>query len=531
MTGSICFILHAHLPFIRHPEHDSFFEERWFFEAVMESYIPLLDMLHRLADERVEARLTFSVSPTLMTLFNDPLMQRRCEAYIEQQIELAEKETRRTQGRGIEEQLAAMYLRRFKRCRDFLRDFCRGNLTNAFCSLRDRGIVELGTTAATHGYLPLLAEDEASVRAQIMTGVQCFQRFAGFPPRFFWLPECGYYAGVEKFLAEAGIETTVLDAHGFRHADPPPPGDVFSPARCPNGLTVLARDPAAAQQVWSADEGYPGDPDYREYHRDIGHVLPEEYIAPYILDGRIRINTGIKYWRVTDRESDRKEWYNPLRAGEKARRHAEHFVRMRKRAFREHNECSDSAPVCVAPYDCELFGHWWYEGPRWLEHVLRLTAADPELETRAVGEMAARRPPPPSIRPADSSWGQNGYHEYWLNESNAWCRPELHEASERLRAAVGRPPPRRGSPEDRALKQAARELLLAQASDWPFLIRSDTAGRYAEERFRKHIHRVHWLCGFIERNEPVNLPGLAALEAADNIFPNIDCLYFRDGRE
>src|SRR5207237_1247979 len=199
------------------------------------------------------------------------------------------------------------------------------NLLDAFHRLQTLGYLEIITSAATHAYLPLLSVNESGVRAQIKVGVEHYRQTFGQGPKGFWLPECGYFPGLDAFLDEAGIRFTILETHGITRAEDRPRYGIHAPIYCPSGVAAFGRDPDSSRQVWSATDGYPGDYDYREFYRDIAYDLELDYIKPYIHPDGIRVDTGIKYYRITGK-GDHKEPYVPAWAERKAEIHAEHFL-------------------------------------------------------------------------------------------------------------------------------------------------------------------------------------------------------------
>ncbi len=525
--GYLALVLHAHLPYVRHPEHPRFLEEAWLFEAITESYIPLLGVCERLAADGVAFRLALSLSPTLTTMLRDPLLQARYLDHGERLLALAEGEVRRTRDDPRLNALARFYRERLADTLGRFRDRYAGDLVAAFAGHARAGRLELFTCAATHGYLPLLRTQPQAVRAQLRVAADHHEALFGAPARGVWLPECGYYPGLESEVAGAGFRWFVVDAHGLLNASRRPRHGLSAPIACPNGVAAFARTPEVSRQVWSAGEGYPGDPDYREFHRDIGHELPAEHLAPFLAEGEGRAATGLKYHRVTG-PGRPKEPYDPERAGRRARDHGAHFVALCAELNRARGLNLDRPPLVTAPYDAELFGHWWYEGPQWLEAVVRRAAREPgELELLTPGDYLARHPTLQVAQPAPSSWGEHGYNGVWLNPDTAWVYPHLHRAARRVIAAAGEhgdAPP--GSMARRALAQAARSLLLAQASDWPFILHNATVVAYAERRLRDHLARCAHLLDALERSalEPREL---AALEYLDAIFPDLRLAHFR----
>ncbi|MDO9270266.1 MAG: DUF1957 domain-containing protein [Methylobacter sp.] len=520
--GFLSIILHAHLPYVRHPEHDSFFEENWLFEAMTECYLPLIGVLDRLHADNVDYRLTLSLSPTLIAMLRDDLLQTRYLKYLHSRLELAEKEIVRTRKQPHYQKLARLYRRFFLNALNTYQERYQSDLLAAFKKHQATGKLELITTSATHGFLPLLNVSETAVRNQVNTGIAAFKSATGCTPTGFWLPECGYYPGLETVLADAGIKYFFVDTHGITDASQQPRNGVYAPIDCGNGVAAFARDPESSHQVWSAKEGYPGDFDYREYYSDIGFELDPDYIAPYILDGKTRINTGIKYHRVTG-DNLAKEIYNPRQALAKAYEHALDFIDKRQHQIDRLSATMDRPPIIVAPYDAELFGHWWFEGTHWLECVLRLASENTHgVQLISCGDYLKQQPPAQIATPAASTWGDQGYSSYWINETNDWIYPLLHKAEQEMEKLARDVRGLTLTPlQTRALNQAARSILLAQASDWPFILKSGTTIDYANKRVTDHLARFNYLHDSIRKNR-INERYLTALEIMDNIFPDID---------
>ncbi|MDJ0861982.1 MAG: DUF1957 domain-containing protein [Gammaproteobacteria bacterium] len=521
-SGYVALLLHAHLPYIRHPEYESFLEECWLFEAITECYIPLLQTFERLNGDRIRFRITVSLSPPLVAMLRDPFLQERYLAHMSRLLRLADQEVNRTRHDQHFAPLARLYRRTIAETVALFDVHYRRDLVTAFAKLEQAGAIEMITTAATHGYLPLLRQVPSSVRAQVLVGADNHRRAFGKEAPGVWLPECGYYPGLEAVLKEAGYRYFVLDTHGMLNASSRPRRGIHAPLACPNGVAAFGRDPLASKQVWSAEEGYPGDPRYREFYRDVGFDLDFDYIQPYILDGRTRIHTGLKYYRITGK-TEHKEPYEPGAARVQTSAHAEHFVSVLRRSLAAGASPGEAPPMVVAPYDAELFGHWWFEGPIWLESLIRQLSKRPdEFELITPSDYLARHPDAQVATPSASSWGDRGYNEFWLNPGNAWIYPQLHRAARRMQEMVAAS--EQSSEEDlrhRALQQAARSLLLAQASDWAFIMRAGSAVEYAHRRVRDHLSRFHFL-EQSARNGDVDERRLRALEAMDNIFPKID---------
>jgi 1,4-alpha-glucan branching enzyme len=391
--------------------------------------------------------------------------------------------------------------------------------------LQNAGLLEIITSAATHAVLPLLAEHPPSLRAQVLVARDHYKTCFGQEPRGIWLPECAYSEGLEHVLKKANLRWFITDTHGILHARPRPRYAMFAPILTPNGVAAFGRDLDSAKQVWSRQEGYPGDPRYRDFYRDIGFDLELEYLKPYLPAGDQRSFIGIKYYRITAGAKG-KEAYDRKTALHAADEHAGHFLRARMSQMERLSEILDQPPFLLCPYDAELFGHWWYEGPEFLNYFVRKAYYDQNVFTLITPEdYLARHPSIQLATPAASSWGEGGYWGVWLDEKNQWIYPHLSAAQERM-SELARHFSEPDSLQERALKQAARELLLAQSSDWPFILRTGTSPEYARKRVNDHLLRFTSLYEQLNRND-VDENSLRAIESYDNIFPSVDYRYWR----
>ncbi|MCX5713589.1 MAG: DUF1957 domain-containing protein [Candidatus Omnitrophica bacterium] len=519
--GYLSIVLHGHLPYVRHPEYEDFLEEDWLYEAITETYIPLIHAMERLLNDKVDFRLTMTLSPTLLSMLADTLLQERYLKHINRLIELAHKEVERTRWQPEFNHLSSMYLARFYEARNTFEKYNR-NLINAFKSFQDAGKLEIITCCATHGYLPLMDAVKPSVRAQVKVAVSHYESIFGRKPQGIWLPECGFNPGDDEILKEAGLKYFFTDAHGILHGSPRPKYGVFAPVYCKSGVACFARDLESSKQVWSSIEGYPGDYQYREFYRDIGFDLDYEYIRPYIHPEGVRINTGIKYYRITG--SDNKQPYNSHLAQEKAAEHAGNFMFNREKQIEHLFDFMQKKPIIISPYDAELFGHWWYEGPMWLEFLIRKIHFDQKtLRLITPSEYLYENPRNQVVTPSMSSWGWKGYSEMWLQGPNDWVYRHLHKASERM-TELARDFSHNGTINGvvkRALNQALRELLLAQSSDWGFIMGTGTHTEYAVRRTKDHLLRFTNLYEQIKAGT-IDEPWLKDIEYKDNIFPEID---------
>jgi 1,4-alpha-glucan branching enzyme len=531
--GTFVLALHSHLPYCRGAGRWPHGEE-WVHEAVLGTYLPLLVLLHDLRDAGVPYRIVIGLTPILVEQLADRDINVRTLEYIDDQVLRAEKDVRRFtgaphQGRA---ELANFYVVSYRRLREAYRTRFARDLVGAFADLAKTGHVEILTSAATHGYLPLL--DHRSVEAQLGIGRRSSRRLTGLDPTGIWLPECAYKPGLERELAEHGITHFFTDA-ALLPGHARPAGDIrrrrgqselgrWAPQEervqvvdasttsrdvdllrpyyvGDSDVVAIARHDRVSSQVWSAVTGYPGDAQYREFHRK-------------------DTASGLRYWRVTSVQTGlgEKQDYSPDQAAERVRDHASHFVRVVRDEL-SGRTADGRDPLLAVTFDSELFGHWWFEGVDWLGLVLR-ELTESEIRVSTATEYLDREPPKERIALAEGSWGKNNDHSTWLNEGTAWMWDELGRLARAMEGLRASPP--WGDPfRARAARQAVRELLLAQSSDWPFLVTTGQAADYAAERFRSHAHRFHRAVALAHSGDAVeDETELRSLEHADNPFPD-----------
>ncbi|HQR39563.1 MAG TPA: DUF1957 domain-containing protein, partial [Blastocatellia bacterium] len=481
--GLLSIVLHAHLPFVRHPEHPEFLEEDWLFEAISETYIPLLYAFRSLVEQGVHVRMTVGMTPPLCEMLADPMLKERYRNHLGRLVELTEREAVRTRGTEFHE-AAIAHRDHFMNSLRIYDDVYHGDLISGFRELQDAGALEIITSGATHGFLPLMMRQEAR-RAQISVGRRNYVKHFGREPRGVWLPECAYTPGVDDLVAEAGIKFFMVDAHAIMFGTPRPARAIYAPVITPAGVAAFARDVTTGEHVWSSEVGYPGDPFYREFYRDLGYDLDDELIMPYLHADGMRRNIGIKYHRVTGKVAlHEKQPYLPSIATERAAVHAGDFLTICQRLAADLVSTIDRKPVILSPYDAELYGHWWYEGPQFLKYLIEKIHYDQDVIRLAtpieyLGEYHENQQQVPSA----STWGAEGYNRVWINPDTDWIYYHQHRAEDRMIELA-----RRFAHADgdllRVLNQAARELLLAESSDWAFIITTGTTVQYATKRFR-----------------------------------------------
>jgi 1,4-alpha-glucan branching enzyme len=383
-------------------------------------------------------------------------------------------------------------------------------------------VLEIIASAATHGLLPLLHQQSPpAARAQVLVCRDVFVSTFGAAPAGFWLPECGYSPDLAPILQEANLRWFVLDAHGLLFAEPRPRRAIYAPCYTPLGPAAFARDQDSSRQVWSAQIGYPGDPNYREFYRDAGFDLPLDELGS-VAHG-LRRFLGVKYYRITGQQAE-KALYDPTAARRVADAHADHFLEARRRQIRTLLNYNFD-PIVVVPFDAELFGHWWFEGPIFLERFIRKAANEQDFSLTTPTAFLSSHPTQQTVEPAPSTWGEEGHLRVWLDPSNSWLYPHLHGAARRMHEIARAQPAEPAGVTTRVLKQLARELLLAQASDWAFLMKNGTAKDYASKRSMDHLVRFNRLHDQLIKNE-VDETFLGDCEWRDNLFPEVNWRYY-----
>ncbi len=526
MKGYWIPVLHSHLPYVKHPEYDYFLEEHWLFEAITETYIPLLKNMKKLEEEGVDFRLTVSITPPLAEMLNDKHLMEKYKKYLDRFQELTEKEIERTKYDETFNRLAKFYNQRIKEIKQFFYGFLKENVLNGYRYFKEKGVLEIITCGATHGFLPLLSPNKTAVETQIKVAVETHKKYFGENPKGIWLPECAYFVGLDEILSKYSIEFFFMDSHGLIFGKTKPKYGVFAPVYTPSGVAVFGRDPESSKQVWSSKEGYPGDPYYRDFYRDIGYDLDFNYIKPYISPDGVRVYTGVKYYRITgDVDLGEKQPYVPEIAQERAKEHAKHFHWARELQMDYLSKHMDRLPAVVSPYDAELFGHWWFEGVDFLYYLFKEIDKHKQFKAITPSEYLDLYPENQLVIPSPSSWGDKGYFYVWLNGGNDWIYRHLHYMADVMEAFAVRYEREENPLKIRALNQMLRELLLAQSSDWAFLMTTQTAKEYSIRRTKEHINNFLKLKEMVERDS-IDESFLSKLEEKNGIFEEIDFKVF-----
>ena len=560
--GYFTLVLHSHLPYVI-GQRDWPHGTSWLYEAVVESYLPLLNILYDLMEEGINPQVTLSLTPVLCEQLNHPDFPPGLLSYIEEKISFARQnaEEFRKAGEFHKADLAEMWVSFYTKMAESFETRFHRSLVSAFKTLQENSAIEIITCAATHGYLPLLGYDEC-IDAQIQLGVQSYRRLFGRMPLGIWLPECAYRPaypwsfpvsekgkkarmrkGLEDFLVKAGIKYFIIDAHLLRggkaigvylsrfkaleklwqrfsasykplreESEKSPYAIHFIQGESsPDTVAVFTRDPQTSLQVWSGEWGYPGNSFYLDFHKK-------------------HHPGGHRYWRVTDHKADLgdKEEYLPQKISSIVEQQAEHFLQLVKKILLDYHHKTGLEGVLTAPFDTELFGHWWFEGCEWISSLLRKMSKDKEIGPLTCSRFLEESSQAELITLPEGSWGEGGFHYIWLNDQNSWTWEKVYNAEGRFLRLVKKWHSKGNEIADRILRQAARELLLLESSDWQFLISTWSARDYAEERVRLHFdnfQRLERMLGEIESGGKIadeDYSFLAWCEQKDGIFADID---------
>ncbi|HEY9787619.1 MAG TPA: 1,4-alpha-glucan branching protein domain-containing protein [Candidatus Obscuribacterales bacterium] len=540
-VGSFVFMLHSHLPFYRKAGMWPFGEES-VYECMAESYIPLLNAIGDLWDEGIGAKLTIGLTPILTEQLADEHLNQGFDKFLRDRIEAAQLDEKRYSQRGETPNadylhLARFYLNWFQQIRRDYHERWNRDIIGAFRHFQDLGAIEIATSAATHCFSPLL-ETDSSLFGQYKVGVESYKRHFGRDPKGFWLPECAYRPQqgkrppIEKWLHDLGLRYFFTESFVIKGGQSAelrrvigPYGSIeYVPAapRPETGLdtfeafwlkeypvAVLGRHEQAGYQVWSADHGYPGDGNYREFHKK---------------DDR----SGLHYWKLTSKTTDlgKKELYNPEAAATRLNENSDHYAGFLQQVLTDHLKKTHSPGLIMVSFDTELFGHWWFEGVTWIKEVIKKLRTYTAVTMRTGSEYLDAFPPTKAIELPESSWGSGGHWQVWYNNDTEWMWPIIHESEHMMEKLAADQQRYSSDIAKRALKQAARELLLLESSDWPFLVTTGQAKQYAIERFNTHKDRFKQLCNMIQSNS-IDERTLSEIESIDNCFPDINPSLFR----
>jgi 1,4-alpha-glucan branching enzyme len=511
-------VLHGHLPYVLHhgvwPHGES-----WLYEAAAETYLPMLELLDELAGKNVRFGLTVGLTPVLLEQLSHERFKTGFVEYLNERMDIARHDARDFESRrdgtmaALARRWEQWYAQRLGSFENLKQDIPAGFARH----FRD-GRIEILTSAASHAYLPLLV-DEASLRAQLASGAAISEKHLGRRPTGLWLPECAYRPaspawqppvlhdrpknrpGLETHFASQNLSHFFIDTHLINHGKPlavtdstgthptsdalifwdnhrgwgsplEPVGVAGAASNQPAAVFAFARHPRVSEQVWSAVTGYPGADAYLEFHVKRG-------------------DHGLRYHRVTSHHTALadKQPYDPNLVAGKAYEQARHFCSVVRETLTEFTKTTGRVGTIVAPFDAELFGHWWFEGFTFLRDVLLTLAHDGSVDVTTAEAALSQSNRDKIVQLPEGSWGEGGHHQVWLNDQTRWLWETAGRAEVRFAQLLGELAWRTKPAVEAMLKKTARELLLLQSSDWPFAIHSGAAADYGIGRFSLHTAR------------------------------------------
>jgi 1,4-alpha-glucan branching enzyme len=554
---AISLVLNAHLPFVREfrpgdeaplrfaegPARDSYdiwsrddyvvsggggcyaigsCEESWFFEAVSETYLPLLEVFDRLEGDHIPFRLGISFSPLLCQMLADELLLQKYLTYTDRQIEFGRQELERT---AADPDLYVLAKRSFDRIVDqrfLFTERYEGNLLRVFDHYQRKGRLEILGTSATHAFLPFFCSCPEAIRAQMETAISFYRHCFGTQPAGFWPPELGWTGELDAVLRAYNYSYTITDSHALVFGTPAPSRGTFFPVKTPAGVMALARDFYAAKDL----ERMAAEGPYRDNNRDVGYELPPEDVTLFLAGDGTRRRTGFQYWRRCARR-EQPAVYDPAAAAAAVTGHARAFIEGRYSRFAEAAAHMREPPVCLCACDADRLGRFWHEGPQFLEALFRLGAAYREIRFTSPSEYLFKQSLSAleTSMPDFSSAGRNGYAETWLNSSSDWMYRHLFRSINRMAELAERFPDDSGLKE-RALNQAAREILLAQTSDWPRFLYRQESTEYARDQIEDSLRNFTTIYEALGSNY-ISTEWLTKLERRHNVFPHMNYRVFQ----
>jgi len=566
MKGYFSLVLHSHLPYvINHGEWPHGMD--WLYEAAAETYIPLLREFQSLISDGISPNITIGLTPILSEQLASEKFKHGFIHYLDQKIATAEENLTEFENQGQEhlKYLAEMWRNKYSDVKSYFSSQLDRNIITAFKKMQDGGHIEIITCAATHGYFPLLGTDE-SIDAQVRVGKETYRRHFGRDPKGIWLPECAYRPsyewsspiteypkkfyrrGVEEFLFKYDIQYFIVDKHlilggknrgvyldrfdslkalwqqfekNWKPLEEEKERSIYenylvSSTGTSHAAVTYGRHEESSLQVWSGEYGYPGDGRYLDFHKK-------------------HFPGGHRYWKVTSAKADLadKQEYYPEAVEEALENQATHFVELLDSYISKYYDESGKVGILTAPFDTELFGHWWFEGPRFIGKVLRKLYKNDDVKVITLGNHLEKSRPKTVISMPEGSWGQGGFHYIWLNEWTEWTWKHVYAAEDQMVELANKYAETKDGVVRRILNQLAREVLLIESSDWQFLISTWSARDYAESRLTVHAEHIKHLAKILDSYDQSKLLTereqvyLAKIEEVDDVFPGIDFTYWR----
>lgn len=522
---SLVFVLDAQMPFVRHPETPGRAEESRLFNALSDTWLPLLRACTSLESDGVPFKFALSIAPTLCEMLSDPLLQERYVSHLDRSVEFGLSELDRYADSPEKREIIKQHLDRFQaNRRDFTETYER-NVLQKIDYFALRGHIELLATTATACFMPLFADIPEALNAQIETGLTTYRRYFTSSPSGFWLPAMAWFPGCQNVLRAYGFQYAFVDSHAILFADPVPGTGVYAPVACDNGFVVYPRDSVSCRKIIGDETSYALSDIYLEMDHDIGFELDEASLSP-LYDVKLgRRQTGFRYWSRGENGTGAENTYRLDKAFSKVELDAADFVDHVAGTLGKASEIREGEPVtltCALPLS--TFGQNWQEGVSWLESVFRKACASPSFNLAIPSTCVGDRQSLLKTEPRFSSWHPLGYAEEVLNSANDWIYRYVRKATLRMIDLAERFPDDTGLKE-RALNMAARELLLAQAMDWALMMNEGDRYEYAKKRLEDSVRSFTVVYESLGSNF-ISTEWLTTSEKRDNLFPDVNYRVF-----
>lgn len=515
MKGILQLVLHAHLPYIKHPDYKYFFEETWLFEAITEVYLPLLRIFYKLDNNDINFKITVSFSPPLIEMLRDKNLMNKYVLYLDDLIKIAEYESKNSENLK-ERELSSFYLSNLKELKILFSDKISHNILQGFKEFQKKGNIQMITCNGTHNYMPVFKDKSLFINSSLKISKHIYNNIFDKELIGIWLAEMGYFEGLDKYLIDNNIKFTYLNFNSINS------DNYYKPLKTKNNFIFYVRDPKTNTKIWDANTGYPGNKYYREFYSDLSFEKKYGIINNFNNKYNTKTGTGLKYKAITDKNIDtqKKNYYDPKKALFQIKKDVIDFLNEKKNQITKLCENNyDFIPVLTAPFDMELFGHWWYEGPEFLYELLKTIDKCDFLET-GYHNYIVENVDVVNENPHFSSWGDKGFSNTWVDKSNIWIYPFIETIFNKLLKFKN---VSLNELENRIYSQMLREFFLLVSSDWYFLIYNDSSKDYSEMRVKNHIANFFALEKLINNSKKiVNTKFLNDLEKINSIFSFIN---------
>lgn len=491
------------------------------FESISDTYIPLLKMMENLERNNVSFKIALTLSPMLCTLLEDPVIQKQYNDWLDKKIEFGQKEIARTASNPKLLKLAKYWFEKNQGDKLAFESYGQ-RIIKKLSEYQKKGCIEILATCGTDMFLPFYNEMTEVINAQIEAGLYSYRSFFGEVPDGFWLPQMGYYPGIEKNIKNYGMNYTILDTRSFLFSEIEPKNGIFTPARFTNALGVFSCDPETEDEIYG-EEGFSRDAVFRNEARDVGYMLSQEELEPFVEKGTSRYSLGYKYWNKSAIEqeelgdaNDLENIYSPSDACDCCDKFARSYVEKKKEILEKAASCIDKDASLVVAVDLNKLRKNWVEGIQWIEKVLKY-AEESDLETVLPKTLVGNPFELQRIKPYYGASSGTGYGEDLLSSKNNWMMKYVRKAGERMVDLAERFPAETGL-KARLLNLGAKELMLAQSCGWAKMIDSDEFPEYAESRFKQSINDFTAVFDALGSNT-VSTEWLTNLENKHQFFP------------